>query len=92
MVIGLAVTAGGDYDAGYYALFAEKASSVHPLMIPRLMNCAATSQICMNLGVRGPSTAVSTACAAGTHAMGSAFRTIRYGEADIMLAGGADAP
>src|SRR5215471_396200 len=80
------------YDAGYYALFAEKATRVHPLTIPRLMNCAATSQISMNLGAKGPSVSVSTACAAGTHAIGSAYRTIQHGEADVMLAGGSDAP
>jgi nodulation protein E len=80
------------YDAGYYALFAEKANRVHPLTIPRLMNCAAASHISMSLGVRGPSVSVSTACAAATHAIGSAFRTVQHGEADVMLAGGSDAP
>src|SRR5215471_16815532 len=80
------------YDAGYYALFAEKATRVHPLTIPRLMNCAATSQISMNLGAKGPSVSISTACAAATHAIGSAYRTIQHGEADVMLAGGSDAP
>lgn len=92
VAMGSAYGGSESYDAGYYALFADKATRVHPLTIPRLMNCAATSQISMNLGARGPSLSVSTACAAATHAIGSAYRMVQHGETDVMLAGGSDAP
>jgi nodulation protein E len=80
------------YDASYYQLYAARSPRVHPLTIPRLMNNAATSQVCMYLGVKGPSLSISTACASATHAIGEAFRTIRAGAAEVMFTGGSDAP
>src|SRR5207244_2125537 len=55
VVMGSAYGGSESYDSGYYALFAEKASRVHPLMIPRLMNFAATSQLSMSVRAKGPS-------------------------------------
>ena len=80
------------YDASYRALFADKASRVHPLTIPRLMHNSGAGHITMDLHLKGPSLSVSTACASSTHAIGEAFRTIQADAADVMLAGGADAP
>jgi len=56
------------------------------------MNSAAASQVGMNYGLRGPGICVSTACASAGHSIGEAFEMIRAGRADVMLAGGADAP
>jgi len=80
------------YDASYYQLYGKRSTRLHPLTIPRLMHNAAASQICMYLGIKGPTLSISTACASATHAIGEAFRTIRAGAADVMLAGGSDAP
>ena len=52
---------------------------------------AGASEISIALGIKGPSRAISTACATGGHSIGDAFRFIQYGEADVMVAGGAEA-
>jgi nodulation protein E len=64
---------------------------VHPLTIPRLMCNAAPSQVSMDLGLRGMSYAVASACASGTHAIGQAFQMIRSGMTSIVIAGGSEA-
>jgi 3-oxoacyl-(acyl-carrier-protein) synthase len=56
------------------------------------MNNAAASNVSMALHAKGPSLSISTACASSSHAIGEAFRTIKCGAADVMFAGGADAP
>ena len=52
----------------------------------------ASSYVSMRLGIKGPVLGMSTACASGTNAIGEAFRLIRYGEIDMALAGGSEAP
>ncbi len=79
-------------DAEYLAVYGRQATRVHPFTIPRLMHNAATAQLTMEIGLRGPALAFSTACAAGSHAIGEAGEMIRTGRADVMLAGGSDAP
>ncbi|HEV8131357.1 MAG TPA: beta-ketoacyl-[acyl-carrier-protein] synthase family protein [Acidobacteriota bacterium] len=79
-------------DASYRLLYGENAPRLHPLTIPRLMHNAATSQVSMHLGAKGPSLSIATACASSSHAIGEAFRTIKAGAADVMFAGGSDAP
>ena len=79
-------------DEVYERLYRQNAPRVHPFTIPRLMYNAATAHIGMELGLRGPSLCYSTACSASGHAVGEAGEIIRSGRADVMLAGGADAP
>src|SRR5205823_2934585 len=55
-----------------------------------LIPTMAAASIAMRCDARGPNSAVSTACAAGTHALGDALRVIQRGEADVMLAGGSE--
>jgi len=64
---------------------------VSPLMIPKLMTNAAAGQVAMHRGLLGPSMSVSSACASGSHAIGEAFHSIRYGLADTMVCGGSEA-
>jgi len=64
---------------------------VHPLSIPRWMVNAAASQVSIDLGLRGPTWTVATACASGAHAIGQAFQMVRNGQAPMAVAGGADA-
>ncbi|MBX3396217.1 MAG: beta-ketoacyl-ACP synthase II [Phycisphaerae bacterium] len=66
-------------------------SKVSAFTIPKLMTNAASGNISIMLGARGPSTAVATACASATNAMGDAIYAIRRGDVDIMLTGGAEA-
>src|SRR5579859_7364564 len=64
---------------------------ISPLGIPQLMGNAATAAVSMKHGLRGQSYGVVSACSAGAHAIGSAMRMIQYGDADAVVAGGAEA-
>jgi len=77
---------------GYVSLLTHQATRLHPFTIPRMMHNAATSQICMEFGAQGPSFTTATACSSSSHAIGEAFHLIKYGMADLMLAGGCEAP
>lgn len=66
-------------------------SRISPFLIPMLIADMASGQVSIQLGARGPNSAVSTACATGTHAIGDAYQLIRRGDADSMIAGGAEA-
>jgi len=75
----------------YFSLGPEKGPGrISPFLIPMLIVNMASGQISICLGLKGPNSAVATACASGNHAIGDAFRIIQRGEADIMLAGGAE--
>ncbi len=64
---------------------------VSPLAVPLMMSNAGAAALSMRHGLRGPSLAVSTACASGAHAIGCAMRMLQSGEADIVVAGGSEA-
>ena len=68
---------------------APKAAS--PLVIPRMLNNMAAAQTAMLLGLRGPGFALASACATGGHAIGEASEIIRRGDAEVMVAGAAEA-
>jgi nodulation protein E len=90
-IVGTGVGGQNTLDDGYYRLYAENAARLHPFTIPRLMVNAGASHISMDLGLQGPTFAVASACASGTHAIGLALDMIRSGRAAIALAGGAEA-
>ncbi len=64
---------------------------VSAFTIPKLMLNAASGQLSIEYGLRGPNFAVATACASATNAIGDAFKSIQYDDADIMLTGGTEA-
>jgi 3-oxoacyl-[acyl-carrier-protein] synthase II len=64
---------------------------VSPLSVPLMMSNAGAGALSMAHGLRGPSFAVSSACASGAHAIGSALRMLQSGEADAVVAGGSEA-
>jgi 3-oxoacyl-[acyl-carrier-protein] synthase II len=64
---------------------------VSPFLVPMLMPNAATAAVSMRFGLGGPCETVTTACAAGTHAIGNAARLIASGRCNIAVAGGAEA-
>jgi 3-oxoacyl-[acyl-carrier-protein] synthase II len=62
-----------------------------PHFVPKVLCNSASSRVSLQYKLQGPNLAPSTACAAGGHAIGEAMRCIQYGDADIMVAGGAEA-
>ncbi|WP_124067867.1 beta-ketoacyl-ACP synthase II [Clostridium sp. E02] len=64
---------------------------VNPLLVPMMISNMAAGNVAIQFGLKGKSINVVTACATGTHSIGEAFRSIQYGEADAMVAGGAEA-
>lgn len=64
---------------------------VAPLFVPMSITNMAAGNIALRVGAKGICTATVTACASGTHSIGEAFRNIKHGYADLMLAGGAEA-
>jgi len=76
----------------FIALGPEKGPSrISPFLIPMLIVNMATGQVSITMGLKGPSSAVATACATGNHAIGDAFKIIQRGDADVMLCGGTEA-
>ncbi|MFB3922835.1 MAG: beta-ketoacyl-ACP synthase II [Terriglobia bacterium] len=92
VVMGSGMGGAEAFDNGYFNLYAKHETRLHPFTIPKIMHNAATSQICMEFGAQGPSMAIATACSSAGHAIGEAFHLIKFGIADMMLAGGSDAP
>ena len=64
---------------------------VSPFFVPRMIANIAAGNLAIKYGFQGPNNTVISACASGTDAIGSAFRTIQYGDADVMVTGGAEA-
>jgi 3-oxoacyl-[acyl-carrier-protein] synthase II len=75
---------------GYVRLFKQNEDRVKPLSVLMIMNNASASYISIEYGLTGPCLTISTACASSANAIGEAFRQIRDGYADVMLAGGAE--
>lgn len=78
-------------EAGEQKLLEKGPGRVDPLLVPRMICNMAAGNVAIAFGLKGKNINVVTACATGTHCIGEAFRSIQYGEADVMLAGGAEA-
>ena len=72
-------------------LFEKGPSRVNPLLVPMMISNMAAGNVAIQFGLKGKCINVVTACATGTHCIGEAFRSIQYGEADVMVAGGTEA-
>ena len=72
-------------------LFEKGPSRVNPLLVPLMISNMAAGNVAIQFGLKGKCINVVTACATGTHSIGEAFRSIQYGEADVMVAGGTEA-
>lgn len=72
-------------------LFDRGPNRVSPFMIPKLMVNAASGNISVRFGLRGPNSAVATACASASNAIGDAYKLIQHDMADVMITGGSEA-
>jgi nodulation protein E len=78
-------------DESFRRLYAEGATRLNPLTIPRAMMSAAVSQVSLYCDTKGPAYAVASACASATHAIGQAFHLLRTGGATCAVCGGTEA-
>lgn len=91
VIMGIGVGGMVTLDDSFHSVYAEGGKRVHPFTIPRLMPSAPASQVSMDLGLKGTTFAVASACASGTHAIGLAFRAVRAGDTDVAVTGGSEA-
>ena len=78
-------------DESFHRLYSEGAVRLHPLTIPKAMISAPASQVSLYCGIKGPTFAVSSACASATHAIGQAFHMVRSGSVSCAVTGGTEA-
>ncbi len=82
----------GSIEEAHKTLLEKGPGRVSPFFLVQTIINEASGQISIKFKARGPNSAIATACSSGTHAAGDSFRIIARGDADIMLAGGAEAP
>jgi 3-oxoacyl-[acyl-carrier-protein] synthase II len=91
VIIGSGIGGLNEIEEQHAKLFDRGPSRVSPFMIPKLMVNAASGNISVNWGLKGPSSAVATACASASNAIGDAFRLVQHDIADVMITGGSEA-
>jgi 3-oxoacyl-[acyl-carrier-protein] synthase II len=91
VILGSGIGGLNEIEAQHERLLTKGPDKVSAFTIPKLMVNAASGHVSIRFGLRGPNYAVATACASATNAMGDAYKSIQYDDADIMLTGGTEA-
>ena len=91
VIIGSGIGGLNEIEEQHAKLFDRGPSRVSPFMIPKLMVNAASGNISVQFGLKGPSSAVATACASASNAIGDAYRLIQHDIADVLVTGGSEA-
>jgi 3-oxoacyl-[acyl-carrier-protein] synthase II len=91
VVIGSGIGGLREIEEQHTRLLEKGPARVSPFMIPKIMVNAASGQVSIRFGLKGPNSAVATACASSSNAIGDAFKIIQRGIADVMITGGSEA-
>jgi len=91
VLIGSGIGGMETFETQHRALIEKGPGRVSPFFIPMMISDMAAGQVSIQFGLRGPNFCTVSACASGAHAIGEALRLLRAGDADVMLAGGAEA-
>ena len=90
-IIGTGIGGIEEFAAGHKKLLEKGPDRLSPFIVPKLMCNAGSGNISIFYGLKGPNSAVATACASAAHALGEAADCIRHNAADVMIAGGSEA-
>ncbi len=90
-IIGTGIGGIEEFETGSSKLIQKGPERVSPFTIPKLMCNAAAGNVSIRFGLKGPNSAIATACASAAHAIGEAAHSIRHGISDIMVTGGSEA-
>ena len=90
-IIGTGIGGMEEFCGGYRKLIEKGPMRVSPFMVPKLMCNAGSGNVSIHFGIKGPNSAVASACASAAHAIGEAVECIRHDAADVMITGGAEA-
>lgn len=91
VILGSGIGGLNEIETQHSRLLAKGPNKVSAFTIPKLMVNAASGQVSIEFGIRGPNYAVVTACASATNAIGDAFKAIQHDDADVMITGGSEA-
>jgi len=91
VLIGSGIGGLHEFEAQHSTMLQKGPSKISPFTIPKLMVNAASGQVSIRWGLRGPTSAVATACASAANAIGDSFKIIQAGHADVMITGGSEA-
>jgi 3-oxoacyl-[acyl-carrier-protein] synthase II len=91
VLIGSGIGGLNEFETQHATMIHRGPSKISPFTIPKLMVNAGSGQVSIHYGLRGPTSAVATACASAANAMGDACKLIQAGLADVMITGGSEA-
>lgn len=91
VIVGSGIGGIHTFEEQHGRLIEKGPSRVSPFFVPMFISDIAAGLISIRYGAKGPNYCTVSACASGAHAVGNAFRSIKYGESDVMLAGGTEA-
>ncbi|MGI6484943.1 MAG: beta-ketoacyl-ACP synthase II [Tepidanaerobacteraceae bacterium] len=92
VIMGCGIGGSETWEAQHSNLIKKGPKRVSPFFIPMMIANMASGQISMHFNLKGPNFTIVNACASGTNAIGEAFKLLQKGDADIMVAGGTEAP
>jgi len=91
VIVGSGIGGLGTFEDQHRILIEKGPKRVNPFFIPMMIANMASGQVSMITGAKGPNSTSVSACASGTHSIGDSFRIIQHGDAEVMIAGGAEA-